>query len=318
MSNHHTPGDSDYNHVDLQHRHHGERSHSHQTDGQQSLIIALVLTVVFMIAEAVGGYLANSLALLADAGHMLSDVAALGLSLFAIWFAQRPATPAKTYGYFRGEILAALLNGATLILISLWIIYEAYHRIVSPPEVKSGLMIAIASLGLLANVVSAWVLRRSHSESLNVRGAFLHIVGDILGSAGAIVAGLLIWRFHWYLADPIFSVLVSMLILQSSWRLVKEAVEVLLEGTPSHININVMQQELARVTGVESIHDLHVWTLTSGVHMMSCHAVISKEENPARVLQELSRITQDKFRIRHTTIQVEEPGLVDCHTANCH
>jgi cobalt-zinc-cadmium efflux system protein len=306
--------------VDHDHSDHLHQPHSHESTagGQRSLVIALALTVIFMVAEAVGGYLANSLALLADAGHMLSDVAALGLSLFAIWFAQRPATPAKTYGYFRGEILAALVNGATLILISLWIIYEAYHRIVSPPEVKSGLMITVAFLGLVANIVSAWVLHRSHSENLNVRGAFLHIIGDILGSAGAIVAGVLIWRFHWYLADPIFSVLVSGLILQSSWRLVKEAVEVLLEGTPSHINIKLMQQELARVAGVESIHDLHVWTLTSGVHMMSCHAVITKEENPARVLQELSRITQDKFRIRHTTIQVEERGLVDCHTANCH
>jgi cobalt-zinc-cadmium efflux system protein len=286
--------------------------------GQQSLVIALILTVIFMIAEAVGGYIANSLALLADAGHMLSDVAALGLSLFAIWFSQRPATPAKTYGYFRGEILAALLNGATLIFISLWIIYEAYHRILTPPEVRSGLMLAVASLGLAANVISAWVLHRSHSESLNVRGAFLHIVGDILGSAAAIVAAILIWRFHWYSADPIFSVLVSVLILHSSWQLVKEAVGVLLEGTPSHINITAMRQELATVPGVESIHDLHVWTLTSGVHMMSCHAVISQADNAARVLQELSRITQVKFRIRHTTIQVEERGLVDCHTAKCH
>ncbi|MBI4456989.1 MAG: cation transporter [Acidobacteria bacterium] len=285
--------------------------------GQRGLIIALILTIIFMVAEAIGGYLANSLALIADAGHMLSDVAALGLSLFAIRFSQRPATPDRTYGYFRGEILAALLNGSALIVISLWIIYEAYHRFLAPPQVRSDLMLVIAFLGLLANVMSAWLLHRSESESLNVRAALLHLVGDIFGSIGAILAGVLMWGFQWYLADPIISVLVSGLILYSSWRLVKEAVGVLLEGTPSHININTMRQELAMVRGVESIHDLHVWTLTSGVHMMSCHAVITKEENHARILQELSRITQDRFRIGHTTIQVEEGDLVRCNTGAC-
>lgn len=278
----------------------------------------MVITAVSMIAEAVGGYLANSLALLADAGHMLSDVAALGLSLFAIWFSSRPATPARTFGYFRGEILAALLNGGTLIAISLWIVYEAYQRILAPPEVRSGLLLLIAFLGLLANLASAWALHGAREENLNVRAAFLHVIGDILGSVGAIAAGLLIWGFQWYLADPAISILVSALILYSSWRLVKEAVEVLLEGTPSHINVTVMRQELANVPGVESIHDLHVWTLTSGVHMMSCHAVIAGAEGHTRVLQELSRITRDRFRISHTTIQVEERDRVDCDTVNCH
>ncbi|HEY2930943.1 MAG TPA: cation diffusion facilitator family transporter [Acidobacteriota bacterium] len=302
---------------------HAGRSDSHQStssarSSQQVLVWALIITLVFMIAEAVGAYLSNSLALLADAGHMLSDVAALGLSLFAVRFSQRPATPARTYGYFRGEILAALLNGATLIVISLWIIYEAYQRALFPPKVKSGLMIIVAAVGLLANMVCVWVLRSSQSDNLNVRAAFLHVAGDVLGSIGALTAGLIMWKFQWYLADPIFSVLVSLLILYSSWHLVKEAVEVLLEGTPSHINITAMRQELATVQGVQSIHDLHVWTLTSGVHMMSCHAVIDKDENPTRVLKDLSRLTQDKFRISHTTIQVEEPDMVRCDVGSCH
>jgi len=285
---------------------------------QRDLIFALILTFIVMVAEAVGGFLSNSLALLADAGHMLSDTAALGLSLFAVWFSQRPATPERTYGYFRGEILAALVNGATLIMISLWIVYEAYRRVFAPPEVKSGLMLCIAAVGLVANISCVWVLHRSQAGNLNVRAAFLHVVGDVLGSVGALIAGLLMWNFKWYLADPIFSVLVSVLILYSSWHLVKEAVEVLLEGTPSHINITMMRQELATIPGVQSIHDLHVWTLTSGVHMMSCHAVIAKDENPTRILQELSRLTQNKFRISHTTIQVEEPDMVACDIESCH
>jgi cobalt-zinc-cadmium efflux system protein len=292
------------------HKHHSHGFSSRHEGGastaQRGLLIALVITALFTVAEFVGGYLANSLALIADAGHMLSDVAALGLSLFAVWFTARPATPAKTFGYFRGEILAALLNGSTLIAISLWIVYEAYQRMAAPPEVRSGLLLAIASVGLLANLVCAWVLHRSQHESLNVQAAFLHVIGDIFGSVGAILAGILIWRFQWYRADPLISVLV------------KEAVAVLLEGTPSHINITQMRQELAKVAGVESIHDLHVWTLTSGVHMMSCHAVIQGAESHTRVLQELSRITRERFSISHTTIQVEEQDRVQCDTSNCH
>ena len=285
--------------------------------GRRGLVVALMLTAAFTLAELVGGYLANSLALLADAGHMFSDTAAIALSLFAVRFSQRPATPERTYGYFRGEILAALLNGAMLILISLGIIYEAYGRLISPPEVRSGLMLLVAAFGLLANVAAALMLHRSQHESLNVRAAFLHVMGDIAGSVGAIAAGILMWRFRWYLADPVISLLVSALILYSSWRLVRYAVEVLLEGTPSHINVTAMRQELARVPGVESIHDLHVWTLMSGVHMMSCHAIIDKEENYNGVLQALSRLTRERFHINHTTIQVEEQGLAHCGERNC-
>ena len=304
------------------HRHnHGSRSQDRPANSgsvQKNLRVALILTALFMVAEAVGGYLANSLALIADAGHMLSDVAALGLSLFAFWFSQRPATPASTYGYFRGEILAALLNGVMLIVISVGICYEAYHRLFDPPRVDSHLLLAVAFLGLLANVAAAWVLHRSGSESLNVRAALLHLIGDIFGSAAAILSGLLILQFQWFVADPILGMAVAVLIVFSSWRLVREAVGVLLEGTPSHINVNAMRQELAGVPGVESIHDLHVWTLTSGVHMMSCHAVISGGHNSARVLGELSRITREEFLIRHTTIQIEQPDLIGCETPNCH
>jgi cobalt-zinc-cadmium efflux system protein len=271
-----------------------------------------------MVAEVIGGYVANSLALVADAGHMLSDVAALGLSLFALWFSQRPATPDRTYGYFRAEILAALVNGVALIVISFGIAFEAYRRFSDPPEVRSGVLLSVAFLGLLANLGAAWVLGRSKSDNLNVRAALLHLAGDIFGSLAAIAAAVLIMLFQWHVVDAILAVMVAALIVYSSWQLVREAVAVLLEGTPSHINVSAMLQQLATVPGVASIHDLHVWTLTSGVHMMSCHAVLAGPQDHGRVLADLSRITQDQFQIRHTTIQVEEQDGVRCETANCH
>ena len=284
---------------------------------QHSFQVALLLTATFMVAEAIGGYVSNSLALIADAGHMLSDVAALGLSLFALWFAQRPANPARTYGYFRAEILAALVNGIALMVISGAIAYEAYRRFSSPPPVRSGVLLWVAVFGLLANLAAAWVLHRSHSDSLNVRAALLHLMGDIFGSIAAIVAAILIMFFQWYIVDPVLGLIVAALIVYSSWQLIREAVGVLLEGAPSHINVTAMREELTSVAGVDSIHDLHVWTLTSGVHMMSCHAVLAGSQDHGRVLQELSRITQERFHIRHTTIQVEEQDMAWCGTEAC-
>lgn len=293
--------------------------HNHSNEeGRRGLTRALFLTAFYLVAELIGGYVTNSLALLADAGHMLSDAVALGLSLFALWFATRPATPEKTYGYYRVEILMALVNGVALVLIAFAVCYEGYHRLGAPPPVNSVPMLLIAVVGLMVNLASAYTLRHAHHGNLNLQGAFLHIMGDALGSVGAIVAGFVMWRWHWYLADPIISILVSLLILYSSWRLLRDSVDVLLEGTPSHINITAMKDALASVEGVESLHDLHVWTLTSGMHAMSCHAVVLRSFNRHEILEEMSRRCREAFRIEHTTIQIEEESLQAHETKSCH
>lgn len=288
--------------------HHG---HSHHHDHGQSarggLKIALIITAVFLMAEFIGALYTNSLALLADAGHMLTDVAALGLSLFAMWFSTRRATPSKTYGFYRVEILAALLNGILLVLIALYIFYEAYHRLFNPPEVRAGWMLVVAIVGLLANLASAWFLFGKQHDSLNVRGAFFHIVSDAAGSVGAIIASLLIMFGGYDLADPVISAMVAVLILSSSWILIRDAVDILLEGTPSHIDIVNLRERLHHVEGVGSVHDLHVWTLTSGIMAMSCHVVASESLlSRTDILQRLRSVAREDFHIDHTTIQIEE------------
>jgi len=299
---------------------HGHSHHlrSSSLSQQSALGIALGLTALFTLVEFVGGYLTNSLALIADAGHMLTDVAALGLSIFAVWFSSRPATAAKTYGFLRVEILAALINGSALLLISLAIFYESYYRLLTPPVVKSGTMLVIAFAGLVANLICAFFLHHSQHTSLNIRGALLHVIGDAVSSVGAILAGILMLWKQWYLADPLASFLVGGLILIGSWSLVKDSVNILLEGTPAHIDLTIVKGELSKVRGVESIHDLHIWTLTSGVHAMSCHAVLSGAEDRHKVLEELSHIVRSRFEIDHTTIQLEEFSLRHTEMGSCH
>lgn len=286
--------------------------------GTRSLRMALLITVIFMLLEFVGGLWTNSLALLADAGHMLTDAAALGLSLFAVRFILRPATSEKTYGYFRVEILAALINGSALLVIAFFILYEAYQRFLQPEAIKSLEMLLIASMGLVANLICARILHRCEADSLNIRGAFLHVVGDVMGSLGAILAGLVIFFWQAYWADPAISVLVSFLILYSAWNLVKDAVLVLLEGTPAHVNLAVMKQALCKVTGVDSIHDLHVWTLTSGMHAMTCHVVVVQESSRRRILEQLIAVSRQQFNILHATIQIEHENPCPNETTFCH
>lgn len=260
-----------------------------------------------MVAEVVGGYLANSLALLSDAGHMFSDVAALALSWLALAFAARPATVRKTYGFYRLEILAALINGITLIALSIFIVYEAYHRL-RVQEVVQGRVLMVISLGGLAvNLVSVWLLSRSGGESLNVRGAFLHVMGDLFGSLAAVAAGgLIVWK-GWYWADPLFSVVIGVLIVVSAWRLVAEAVNILLEGTPSHINAVAVEQALREVAGVKGIHDLHIWTITSGRHAVTAHVVVQEPRESRRILREIQSLLATRFELTHSTIQIEDP-----------
>lgn len=269
----------------------------------------LILTFGYMIAEALGGYFSNSLALLSDAGHMLTDVAALALSLLAVRFASRPATPRKTYGFYRLEILAALANGVILMVLSLLICYEAYERLREPQEVRAWSLIWISTGGLIVNLISARMLSHVHEENLNLRGAFLHVLGDLLGSVAAIAAGVLIlWR-GWYWADPAFSVIISLLIIYSSWRLLSDAVNVLLEGTPSHINAAAVEEAMKNIEGVRAVHDLHIWTITSDRHAVTAHVVIGDLGESYRILRELRAMLAARFALTHATIQLEDPLL---------
>ena len=304
--------------------HHGHSHRHHHENGRSargSLKLALVITATFLIAEFIGALYTNSLALLADSGHMLTDVAALGLSFFAMGFATKRATPQRTYGFYRVEILAALLNGVLLILIALYVFYEAYHRFLNPPQVKADWMLFVATLGLLANLASAYLLFGNRKESLNVRGAFFHILSDAIGSVGAIFASIAILLGGYEIADPLISSVVALLILSSSWILIRDAVDILLESTPAHINIVTLREQLGQVEGVGSVHDLHVWTLTSGVLAMSCHVVAQNDDfDRTELLSRVNGVVREAFRIDHTTIQIEEAGITQnvFDSCNCH
>lgn len=273
----------------------------------------LVLTGMFMLVEFIGGYLTDSLALTADAGHMLSDVGALALSFFAMWISSKPASFTKTYGFLRTEILAAFINGIALIAIALLIIYEAYIRISTPPEVKAPLMIIIAVGGLIINVIGVFLLHSESKENINVRAAFLHIIGDLLGSVGAIVAGLLIYFWHLNLADPLISIFIAILILISAGKLVNEAVNILLEAVPAHIDVKKMQKAILELPNVLSMHDLHVWSVSHKAVAMSAHIVTDSTDNNA-LLCSIGKIIQEDFGIKHSTIQLEHDGL---HSGGC-
>jgi cobalt-zinc-cadmium efflux system protein len=297
---------------DHNHGHHHAHGHSHHhhhgTDGnQKGLFIALIITSGLMFLEFFGGLYTNSLALLSDSGHMLSDAASLLLSLIAVRFALKPASPHKTYGYYRFEILAALFNGVTLLAIAFFIIGEAYNRFANPPTVASGSMMWIASVGLLANLISAWALMRKGDikHNLNLRSAYLHILGDALGSVGAIAAGLLMLIFSWYLADPIISVIVALLILKSAWGIVRHTVHVLMEGTPPAISQSKVKEALQAIDHVIEVHDLHIWTITSGMDSLSCHLLVEDQCDSQVILQKAIHHLEEHFQIHHSTIQIE-------------
>ena len=274
----------------------------------------LALTAVFMVAEIVGGVVSNSLALLADAGHMFTDVGALALSVFAMTWAQRPPSPTKTYGYVRVEILAALVNGASLLLIAGLIMWEAWERLRSPSDVDGPVMLAVAGMGLLVNVVAAVVLHRHAHENLNVRGAYLHVLGDLLGSLGAITAGVIILSTGWNEADPVISVFIAVLLLWSAWRLVREATDILLEAAPSHIDVDAVRRELETLGDLHDVHDLHIWTLTSGFIAMSGHGVVDDAGKIIDVLEEI-RERAGHRGIRHVTFQLEPRRLVQIRSS---
>lgn len=298
---------------------HSGAHHNHDTsDSRRRLSLVLLLTAFYMIAEAYGGWLTGSLALLADAGHMLTDVAALTLALMAVWFSARPATSTKTFGYHRLEILAALVNGVALVVMALLIFYEAYRRSASPPAVRGNWVILIATGGLLINLASARILHGRHEVDLNIRGVWLHVIGDALGSVAAIAAGAIISLRGWYGADPLFSVIIGVLIIWSSWRLIREATNVLLEGTPAHINLAAVEAAILQTEGVDNVHDLHVWTITSGREALSAHVIHAESVAPPVLLQELRTKLHDRFGVDHLTIQMETPEFEDDTFHFCH
>ena len=305
------------NQVGVSHLHSGH-SHGRASESRRKLTMVLVLTSIYMIAEVIGGWLTGSLALLADAGHMLADVAALALALIAAWFASRPATSNKTFGYYRLEILAALVNGVALVVISLLILYEAYQRWSAPPVVQGSAVMLVASGGLAINLISAWILHGRHEIDLNMRGAWLHVLSDALGSLGAIVAGAVMWLYGWFAADPLFSALIGVLIVWSSWRLIRESTNVLLEGTPAHINLAAVEDSILRTDGVSDVHDLHVWTITSGREALSAHVIHAYEVSQPELLKELRAKLHDRFGVDHLTIQMETPDFEDETFHFCH
>ena len=286
----------------------GERAAAGRDGERRRLWWVLGLTGLFMVAETAGGLLSGSLALLADAGHMFTDVAALALSLGAMSLARRPPSPGKTYGYVRLEILAALVNGAALLVIAGFITWEAWERLGEPVAVDAGILLGVAGAGLLVNVAGAWLLHGHADSSLNVRGAYLHVLGDLLGSIGALLAGGIILLTGWYPADPLISVVIALLILVSAWRLVREATDVLLEAAPAHVDVDELRKELAAVPGLQDVHDLHVWTLTSGFVALSGHGVIDDPARHAGVLADIQERVR-RFGIGHITFQLEQREL---------
>ncbi|MFL6235416.1 MAG: cation diffusion facilitator family transporter [Thermoanaerobaculia bacterium] len=298
------------------HAHGHSHSHSHAGGSRARMTWVLGLIVLYMVAEAVGGWLTGSLALLADAGHMLSDAAALGLSVFAMSMSRRPRTSKRTYGYHRLEILAALANGATLVAISILVLIEAAHRFGRPEAVDAPGMMGIAAGGLLVNLVALWILHEGRDESLNVRGAWLHVLTDALGSVQAIAAGALIWGFGWQWADPAASVLIALLVVYSAWSLLREATGVLMEHAPAHIDVNQVQEAMAEVPGVLEVHDLHVWTITSGMESLSAHVVVEDHRFDCAVLGEIRAKLHDRFGIHHITVQMETSRFEE-HPAPC-
>ncbi len=281
---------------------------------KKNLAIVLVMTATYLVAEVIGGIWTGSLALLADAGHMFTDVGGLALALAAIWFAERPASSKHTYGYFRVEIFAAFINALILIFISIYILYEAYERFKNPPEVESAGMLLIALVGLGINIVGMKILHSGSKESLNMKGAYFEVLSDMLTSIGVILAGIIMLTTGWYYADPIISAGIGLFILPRVWTLMKGAVHILLEGTPSDVNIEDLRESLNSLEGVDAVHDLHVWSLTSGMNAMSVHVVLEAGADHDEVLLRVQKHSLDRFGIAHTTVQVDTPNAGDHDT----
>jgi cobalt-zinc-cadmium efflux system protein len=297
----------------MAHSHAGHTHGSGTAAGQHKgrLKAALALTASYMVVQAIGGLVTGSLALLADSAHMLTDAGGLALALIAIRFAERPATPQKTYGYVRLEILSALLNAVVLLLLTIFILYEAVDRFLNPPPIMAGPMLAVAVVGLAVNLASMKLLAAGSSESLNVKGAYFEVMSDMLGSLGVIIAALIVMFTGWRLADPIVGAGIGLFIIPRTWSLLKQAVHILMEGTPPEIDLVLLEKAIREIPGVVSIHDLHVWTITSGLDSMSCHVVIADMTKARETLLAVKETMKGKFNLTHTTIQIEDQALRD-------
>ena len=273
---------------------------------QKNLFRVLLLSAGFMIVEIVGGWLTRSLALFADAGHMMTDVAALSLSAFAMWMAGKPSTPEKTYGYHRAEILAAAVNAVVLLFLAAWILYEAYRRLFEPADVLGLPMFLIGLAGLSINLISLKLLGGHADESLNLRSAYLEVLGDAISSIGVMLGGAIIWVSGWTLIDPLLSIGISLFIIWRTWTLLSQAVHVLMEGVPSRLEAQEVGKAMAGVLGVKGVHDLHIWTITSGLDALSAHILVPPDTDRDRVLEELRLLLHDRFAIDHTTLQIVE------------
>ncbi|QBJ87633.1 cation transporter [Chryseobacterium gleum] len=275
---------------------------------KKNLLIVLCLSGTYLIAEVIGGIVTNSLALLADAAHMLTDVVGLLLAFIAIKIGERKADPSKTYGYYRTEILAAVINAVVLLGISVYVLFEAYQRFQNPPEVQSKSMLIVAGIGLIVNIVGMIILRKDSESSLNMKGAYFEVLSDMLTSVGVMIAGIIMLTTGWYYADPLISAAIGLLIFPRTWRLLKEAINVLLEGTPKDVDIHALRESLEKTPGVKNVHDLHVWSLTSSVNAMSVHVVKENGYSQNQLLKILTDTTVNNFKISHTTFQIEEEG----------
>jgi cobalt-zinc-cadmium efflux system protein len=289
--------------------------HVHVRQGERrALSLALALTASYTVVEVVGGILTGSLALLADAAHMLTDNVALALALASVWLADRPPTPERTYGYKRAEVLAALANGVALVALSIWIFYEAFRRFSDPPDVLAGWMLGIAVVGVAVNVAAGALLARRRGRSLNLEAAFRHVVADVLGSVGVVVAALVILITGWEQADPLVSVLIGLLVLTSSWTILRDTTGILLEASPRGIDTSAVGERLARADGVVEVHDLHIWTITSGFPALSAHVLVGRGEDCHARRRELQQLLASEFGIEHATLQVDHAdagGLVE-------
>ena len=292
------------------HRH----PHDHRSASRRALVIVLLLTLAFTVVEVVGGVLTGSLALLADAGHMVSDVVAIALALIALTLAQRPSSPRRSFGFQRAEILAAFVNGLALVLVSAWIVWEAIQRFDDPPEILGGWMLVVALVGLTVNAIAATILVRSGRESLNVEAAFRHVLADFLGSGGVLVAALVIVVTGWERVDPIVSMLIAVLIVASAWTILRDSTAILMEETPSGIDADEVARAIVEVDGVSSVHDLHVWRITSGFDALSAHVLVGQGENCHARRRDVERTIAERFGITHTTLQVDHDaadGLIE-------
>ena len=292
-----------------------DHDHGSASGRRRALALALALTATYTVVEIVGGVLTDSLALLADAVHMLSDNVSLALALFAVWLAGRPATPERTFGFRRAEVLAALANGVALVALAIWIFVAAARRLDDPPDVLGGWMLAIGVAGIVVNVAAAAILYGSRRANLNVEGAFRHVLADLLGSLGVVVAAVTILATGWLVVDPLVSILIGILVLASSWTLLRDSTGILLEASPRGLDTRAVGERLASAPGVVEVHDLHIWTITSGFPALSAHVLVGRGEDCHFRRRELEAVLAREFGIEHTTLQVdhvaEEPGLVE-------